>query len=107
MRKCSKRQTGILLVCLFSWLVPGRFLALAADTAGTPYSALSNTLLQRAQNEVTRIEALVENGTLPKSQLDQARARLADAQDEAILSETLYGPTRLQDLSERASDGYA
>lgn len=59
---------------------------------------LSLTLLQRAQADVERIKTLVEQGTLPKSALDQAQERLADAQDEETLSETLYSAARLQDM---------
>jgi len=62
-------------------------------------SALSRALVERAQDEVTRVRALVEQGTLPKSLLEEVEAKLADAQDEAILSETLYGQVRLQDMT--------
>ena len=62
-------------------------------------SALSRALVERAQDEVTRVRALVEQGTLPKSLLEEVEAKLADAQDEAILSETLYGQARLQDMT--------
>jgi hypothetical protein len=41
----------------------------------------------------------VDNGTLPKSQLEEAEAKLSDAQDDAILSETLYGQMRAQDMT--------
>jgi hypothetical protein len=73
----------------------------AGDTPPTPEStsALSDALVNRAQNEVARIKALVDQGTLPKSLLEEAQARLADAQDEAILAETLYGTVRLQDMT--------
>lgn len=71
----------------------------AANTPSANYSALSRTLLERAQKDVIRIRALVEQGTLAKSQLDQAEARLADAQDDAILAETLYGQVHLQDMT--------
>ncbi|MBV9762673.1 MAG: hypothetical protein JO340_19085 [Acidobacteriaceae bacterium] len=63
-------------------------------------SALSEALLKRAQDEVTRVRALVEQGTLPKSLLEQMEAKLADAEDEAVLSRTLYGAARLQDMTE-------
>ncbi len=41
----------------------------------------------------------MDNGTLPKSQLQQAETALADAEDEAILAQTLYGQTRIQDMT--------
>lgn len=61
--------------------------------------APASPLLDRAQNEVVRIEALVENGTLPKSRLEEAKLQLADAQDDVILARTLYAATRLQDMT--------
>lgn len=63
------------------------------------YSALSNTLLERAESEAARIKILVDNGTLPKSRLEQAQAALADARDEAILARTLYGVATVQDMT--------
>ena len=71
----------------------------APDTAARPVNALSATLLQRAQDEVSRIQALVDNGTLPKTSLDEAKAKLADAEDQEILSETLYGEVHAQDMT--------
>lgn len=52
-----------------------------------------------------RIRELVEKGSLPKSTLDQAEARLADAQDQATLSETLYNPHHLQNMTQTEADG--
>ena len=72
---------------------------LAADTSPTGYGALSQVLLERAKAYVVRIRALAEQGTVSKAELIQAEARLADAEDEAILSGTLYGPMRLEDMT--------
>lgn len=103
MRKSAKWQIGGAILCLFASLfaaVPAAIAAGAGDDLPQDHpSALSNVLLEHAQNEVTRIRALVDEGTLPKSLLIEAEARLADAQDEEILSETLYGITRLQDMT--------
>jgi hypothetical protein len=44
--------------------------------------SLADTLVQRAQSEVARTRALVENGALAPNQLRQAEDRLADAQDQ-------------------------
>jgi hypothetical protein len=71
----------------------------AGDTPAATYDALSASRLARAQTEVTRIEALVEQGTLPKSRLEEARSELADAQDDVILARTLYGQPRIEDMS--------
>jgi hypothetical protein len=74
--------------------------ALATDTPSHPVNALSATLLQRAQDEVARIGRLVEDGTLPKTALDEAKAKLADAEDEEILAETLYGEIRVESMTD-------
>ena len=55
--------------------------------------------MDRARDDVARIQALVGEGNLPKSTLELAEARLADVKDEAILSETLYSAIRLADLT--------
>jgi multidrug resistance efflux pump len=101
MSKCAKRRIGSVILCMLGSLSAGAQSEAAGDTPTTreSTSALSDALVNRAQNEVTRIKALVDQGTLPKSLLEQAEAKLADAQDEAILSETLYGTVRLQDMT--------
>ncbi len=56
--------------------------------------------IARAQAEVERIEVLVKVGAAAPVQLEKARNALADAEDEAILSRTLYG-----DLTEEQAGG--
>ena len=56
-------------------------------------------MVRRAEDEVVRIKALVEDGTLPKSRLTEAQSALADAQDDSILAETLYGGLRVADMT--------
>jgi hypothetical protein len=99
MYKCSPWQAGRFLLCLLGVVLAVTRSSFAADLPTSGYAVLSTTLLERAQNEVTRIEALVEQGTLPKAQLEEARVRLADAQDEATLAQTLYGQTRLENMT--------
>jgi multidrug resistance efflux pump len=60
---------------------------------------ISNAPFQRAQENVERIRTLVKQGTLPQAALDEAEAKLADAQDEATLSDTLYSPIHAQDMT--------
>lgn len=97
-RRRNGRAAGLFLWA-FSSLFAGAQLSRAAEKPDTAYSALSTTLLDRARNEVARIQALVDQGTLPKTRLDEARLQLADAEDDAILAQTLYGPERLQDMT--------
>lgn len=63
------------------------------------YSSYSEAAVTRARHDVDRIKSLVEQGALPKKRLDQAETTLADVEDEAILSRTLYGSPRIEDLS--------
>lgn len=72
----------------------------AADTPVPAHAALSTTLLERAQAEVARIKPLVEDGTLPRTRLTEAEDKLADAQDEVTLAETLYSQVRVQDMTD-------
>lgn len=103
MRKAWKVLAGALLLVLGG--ACGTTPALvAAVPALTGYGALSQTLLERAQAEVDRIRELVEQGTLPKAELERAQAKLADAQDEAILAATLYGQQRLENMTPEQAD---
>lgn len=54
------------------------------------YAADPPALIQ-ARSEVDRIRLLVDSGALPHAALEKAERQLADAQDEAILDEALYG----------------
>lgn len=100
MSKCAKWRAVGLILCMLGGLSAGAQSAAAGDAPESGgASALSRALVERAQDEVTRVRALVEQGTLPKSLLEEVEAKLADAQDEAILSETLYGQPRLQDMT--------
>jgi hypothetical protein len=99
-RKCSRLRAGGLLFCLLSADLGYTQTAGATDAPGGPtYHALSTTLLERAENEVAKIKALVDDGTLPKSRLAEAEAALDDARDEAILGQTLYGELRIGDMT--------
>jgi len=98
-RKHCRVPAGAILFALIGGVLGTTPFLSAADTPPANYNALSRTLLERAQNNLTRIRALVEQGTLAKNQLDQAEAKLADAQDDAILSDTLYGQVRLEDVT--------
>jgi hypothetical protein len=42
----------------------------------------------------------VADGTLPKSSLDEAKAKLADAEDQEILFETLYGDVHVENMTD-------
>ncbi|HLJ51283.1 MAG TPA: hypothetical protein VKU01_34980 [Bryobacteraceae bacterium] len=50
------------------------------------------------------MEDLVKMGALPRVRLDQAKRDLADAQDDVILQQTLYGKMALNELTEQTTD---
>jgi len=110
MSKCAKWPVYGLFLCMLAGAGQAQSAAQkdAAAAGDAPESngasALSNAMVQRAQDEVERVRALVEQGTLPKSLLEEVEAKLADAQDEAILSGTLYGPGRLADMTEAQAE---
>jgi hypothetical protein len=97
MRKPSKLPAG---ACLFALLgLPWAAPLFAAETASTRYDALSQAMLARAESDVARIRAMVAQGTLARADLDKAETRLADAEDEATLSATLYGQSHLENMT--------
>jgi hypothetical protein len=51
----------------------------------------NDSAIVRAQANLENVERLVISGVLPRLRLDQARENLVDAQDIAILHQTLYG----------------
>jgi hypothetical protein len=97
MRKCAKWAAEALVFAVIACSVGSGKPAAAQDD-------LAATLVERAQKEVARIQALVADGTLPKSRLEEAEAELADAQDQAILANTLYGRARIQDMTPAQAD---
>ncbi|MDX1984689.1 MAG: hypothetical protein SFV51_30735 [Bryobacteraceae bacterium] len=59
--------------------------------------------LERARDELRRIEELVAAGGLPRVRLDEAKAAVAEAEDEVLLRQTLYGSHKVEDLTEDLS----
>jgi hypothetical protein len=99
-RKCRKSHVVGVVFCLFRSVLGWTQAPAPPDaTRSTTYNALSTAFLQRAENNFAKIKALVDDGTLPKSRLIEAQSALSDAQDEAILAQTLYGQTRVQDMT--------
>ena len=101
MRKRSTLRTRfVALPCVLVATVLG---AQAARGSELPPSASgelsSNEIVDRARGDVARIQTLVGEGSLPKSSLDEAAARLADIKDEGVLAETLFSSTKLADLT--------
>lgn len=70
---------------------------------GAPASVPPTPELTRAREELVRIQKLVEAGGAPRAKLDEAKSALAEAEDQAMLRETLYGSHRIEDLTEELS----
>lgn len=90
----------IFICLLFGLFAVGSELRGADAPSPHATNALTATLLQRARDEVIRIQALVADGTLPKSSLDEVKAKLADLQDQEILAETLYGEVHVENMTD-------
>jgi hypothetical protein len=89
-------RIGTLVLLCWTCVLPA--VTLARD-------AYSDDKVQRARNELEQVKLLVEQGTLSKNRLAEAQEHLADAEDEAVLSQTLYGISSLQDMtSAQAND---
>jgi hypothetical protein len=56
--------------------------------------------LRRAEQEASRVRALVKEGVLPRAALERAEEALAEARDLAILRATLYGQVAVEELTE-------
>lgn len=97
------RQFSVLVLSLV-----GSIGAWAASTTGPqPVSAselLRSKQIEIAKTEIERVSQLVEAGALPRVRLEEAEAKLADAQDEVILERSLYGELPVQNLSEQMAD---
>ena len=75
------------------------FAGIPAQPAETP----ANRGIELAQQELARVMDLVEVGALPRIRIQQAEAKLEDAQDEVILAHDLYGDLPEQGATEAAS----
>lgn len=84
---------ALLLSCGAAILV-----AATAAQAQNALGALAERQVQLAQQELTRVQELVEAGALPRARIQDAEAKLDDAKDEAILDRDMYG-----DLSDKAA----
>jgi hypothetical protein len=58
----------------------------------------------RAEQEVRRLETLVQAGVAPRVALEKARIELQEAQDLGVLRNTLYGQVNIEDLSEHQAE---
>jgi hypothetical protein len=78
---------------LFKAFIPGVFLfALAIPGEAAQVTVDPNdSVIVRARANLENVEHLVISGVLPRLRLEQAKENLEDAQDVAVLHQTLYG----------------
>ncbi len=76
------RSCFFLLVITSCGLLPLR--------AQAPASASVDPVLRRAQEEVDKVQGLVDSGVLPRARLEDAKAHLLDMEDDAIIRNSLY-----------------
>ena len=71
-----------------------------ASRAAQAGSGAASSPLEKARQEIARLEALVEAGAAPRARLEESRSLLADAEDEELLGRMLYGQVSVDDLDE-------
>lgn len=69
--------------------------------AGSCFAAAQDSAEAEARIEMERVREMVEAGAIPRKALDEATARVEEAQDNATLRATLYGRLGLEDMTER------
>lgn len=82
-----------LLFCFYSQI------SFAGEAQTSTYSVLADSQLRRERNELERVRQLVENGTLPRVKLKEAEEKVADAEDQDTLAQTLYGATPVEEMT--------
>jgi len=69
----------------------------------TVYAQEASPEATAAQAEYDRIKQLVDEGAVPRKALEDAQARLEEAQDQSVLRSTLYGRLELEEMTEDQS----
>lgn len=59
--------------------------------------------VRQAQEQLAHMQKLVDAGAASKKQLEQAASALRQAQDDAVIADTLNAPVALEDLTEEQS----
>jgi len=76
---------------------------LAAGMAAMLPAATPERALAEAQQEMARIQQLVDAGVAPRKQLEEAEANFQEARDEATLASTLYAQIELSEFTPELS----
>ncbi|MBV8819736.1 MAG: hypothetical protein JO022_15350 [Acidobacteriaceae bacterium] len=95
------RYVCVLLISLSGLLLSGQSVG---PNPPSELQVLQSREIQLAKQEIERVTDLVNAGALPRIRLEEAEQKLADAQDEVILSRTLYGEMPVKNLTEEMAD---
>lgn len=76
----------------------------AGQTPSETIQSIADKKIDLARQDLQRISVLVKEGALPRIRLELAEQDLADAQDDAVLAQTLYGDLPAQNLTEQMAD---
>jgi hypothetical protein len=79
------------------WLLP---LALAVSLVAPGSETVESIEVVKAKLELQRIEKLVADGGMPRNKLEEARASVEEAEQQAFLRRSLYGSMKMEDLNE-------
>lgn len=82
---------------------PGGDIPPQSKSAAVSPDAWSNAAVANAEQNVEHVKALVSAGALPAHDLQEANARLADAQDKETLAKTLYSGRSAQEMTPEES----
>ncbi|HXA66184.1 MAG TPA: hypothetical protein VNV82_13585 [Bryobacteraceae bacterium] len=79
-------------------------LAIFGQTPPDSPETIANKQIELANQELQRVNDLVQTGALPRVRLEQAQQNVEDAKDEAILERTLYGDLQVDKVNDQMLD---
>jgi hypothetical protein len=100
--KFPMRQLLVLLLSFGAWISLSR-MPLLAEAPALAAVASPDKGIELAQQQLSRVNDLVQAGALPRLRIQEAEANLEDAKDEVILAHLLYGDLPDKGASEEAS----
>lgn len=70
-----------------------------ASTSAPQVAKADQDIIDRAKQELEKIKTLVDAGALPRTRLEMAELAVQDAEDEAVLRQSLYGKLTVNETS--------
>lgn len=75
-----------------------------AQVWGPAVQTAADLQLERAKKDLQHMQELFKDGTVPKSRVLEAEDKLADANDESVLSHTLYSYRLAKDMTDAETE---